>query len=207
MHSRSPGFVLAAAIAASSSAAGQASPPVAAPASAIAAPAAPQVSRLAPGTVVSVELAELVSTRKQKIGDHFAVRLALPIIVDGKVVMPAGAAGFGEVIDVASGGIGGRPAKLVVAVRSVEFDGLTVRLHALRIGGGGQDNSHIATLATSVPYVGILAYAFPGGDLAYPPGTRADAKVAQEVNFPATWTPPAQISAPNSPQSATGTAR
>ena len=49
--------------------------------------------RLAAGVVVELELAQEVSTKTVKSGDHFAVRLATPVVVDGQVLAPAGASG------------------------------------------------------------------------------------------------------------------
>jgi len=99
--------------------------------------------RVAAGTVVDVELAEPVNTRRQKRGDHFALRLAEPLVIDGKMIVPAGAAGSGEVVDAANGGIGGRPAKLILAARYIDYDGARVTLHGFRLGGGGHDNSNL----------------------------------------------------------------
>ena len=90
---------------------------------------------MAAGTVVAVELSAPVSSRKQKRGDRFPLRLAEPIIVDGATVVPAGAAGYGEVVDAASAGVGGRPAKLVLAARYVEYDGMRLALHGFSDGG------------------------------------------------------------------------
>jgi len=155
--------------------------------------------RVAAGATVDVELAELVSTKKQKRGDHFALRLAESLVIDGSTVIPAGAAGSGEVVDAASGGIGGRPAKLVLAARYIDYGGRRLLLHGFRLGGGGHDNSKLATVLSATPYIGLLAIAIPGGDVEYPAGTRAAAKVTAEVFFPVSPAPHSPSQTPPSP--------
>jgi len=158
----------------------------------VATPAPGACCRVAAGTVVAIELAEPVGTRKQKRGDHFALRLAEPIVVAGGIVVPTGAAGFGEVVDAAGGGAAGKPAKLILAARYVDYDGVRVLLHGFRLGGGGHDNSQLAGVLGATPYIGLLAIAIPGGDLEYPTGTRAAANVTADVLFSASTPSPTQ---------------
>ena len=157
----------------------------AAPVAIVASPAADACCRLTAGAVVLVELAETVSARTAKRGDHFALRLVEPVFVDGHAVLSAGAPGAGEVVDAAAAGLAGKPAKLILAARYLEFGGVRVALHGFRMAGGGQDNSMVAAVLSATPYVGLLAVAIPGGDVAYPMGTRANAKVTVDVSFPA----------------------
>ena len=71
--------------------------------------------RVPAGSVVQVELAQDVGTATQKAGDTFALRLAAPLIVDGRVLLRAGTPGVGEVIQASGPGMGGKAAKLVLA--------------------------------------------------------------------------------------------
>jgi hypothetical protein len=149
---------------------------------------------LAAGTVVEIELAQPVGTRWQKRGDLFALKLAEPLIVDGQPVVPAGASGYGEVVDAAGGGMAGRPAKLILAARFIDYGGVRVLLHGFKLSGGGHDNSGVAVALSATPYVGVLAIAIPGGEVKYPAGTRARAKVTADAIFPPappSQTPPA----------------
>lgn len=41
-----------------------------------------------------------------------------------------------------------------------------------------------AAALSLVPYAGVLALAIPGGDLVYPPGTRARARILADVMVP-----------------------
>jgi hypothetical protein len=140
-----------------------------------------------------------VSTSTAKPGDHFAIRTAEPMIVDGKTIVPAGAVGLGEVIDTAAGGLGGRPAKLILAARYVDYGNVRIRLHAFHLGGAGHDNGNLAMAASFAPYVGLLAFTIPGGNLAFPAGTRANAKLTDDLSLPEA----ARATAPNPTTSGT----
>ncbi len=147
--------------------------------------ATPNAGRhLAAATRVTIELAEEVSTTKKKRGDTFAIRLAEPIIVEGRTLVPAGALGGGEVVDAASGGIAGRPGKLILAARFLTVDGVRVPLRGFTLAGGGRDNGAAALALRVVPYVGIIALAIPGGNVVYPAGVQALAKIANDVDLP-----------------------
>jgi hypothetical protein len=127
---------------------------------------------------VELELAETVSTRTIKRGDTFALKLAAPLIVDGRVLIPAGVAGVGQVVDAGKPGLGGRPAKLVLAARRLEFDGREAPLRGFFLGGTGADNTEAT--AVTVALVGIAGFLIQGGHVEIPAGTRARAKLAQD---------------------------
>ena len=142
---------------------------------------------LAANTPVVVELLEPVSTKTHKRGDHFAICLAEPVVIDGKTVIPAGAKGQGEVVDAAGAGMAGPPGKLILAARYVEYGGVRTALHAFKPGvgvGAGRDNGSLAIALGATPYVGILAIGIQGGDVDYPKGARAIAKTNVDSVLP-----------------------
>ncbi|HEV2366184.1 MAG TPA: hypothetical protein VGS12_18550 [Caulobacteraceae bacterium] len=177
-------------------------PPAAKPAPVASAPREPR--RVAAGTMVTVELAEPVGTKTDHRGDHFFLRLAEPVVVDGRTMIAAGAYGAGEVIDAAPGGAFGRPAKLVLAARYIDVDGVRVRLDALRLGGEGRDHATTAVVASAVPYAGVLAILIPGGNVEYPAGTRASARIADDVVLPPDTPPPSPPATPPAPTTPQG---
>jgi hypothetical protein len=179
-------------------------PAAAAPQAAAATPVTPVTSaaaccRIAAGTPVTIEIAEPISTKTVKQGDTFAIRLAEPLSFEGRVVVPAGATGVGQVVDAGRAGIGGKPAKLVLAARYFEHDGKQWRLRGLKFGGAGTDRANTAmALSLAVGVVGILVH---GGEIDIAPGTRADAKLAEDLPVPAVDAKPAPTpaSAPADP--------
>ena len=163
---------------------------VASPASA-AAPARaarPACCKVAAGTAVMIELVDEVSSKTQKRGDTFTIRLAAPLILNGQVVLRAGTRGAGEVIDVHGPGIGGKPGKMVLAADYLVARNVRVPLNALQLAGRGHDNSTPATVLeiggiASLP-LSLAGIILPGGEVAFKPGARAIAKVAGDVTLP-----------------------
>jgi len=171
----------------------QAQTPAPAEASAAPAPqAAPSANVVPAGTPVMLELAEAVSTRTLKSGDMFPLRLALPIELDGRVIVPRGAPGEGQVVDASPSGALGKPAKLVLAARYINVNGARLNLRGFRMGAVGKDNSNAIMAASFVPYVGVLALFARGGQIEIPAGSLGQAKLVADL--PA---PPAPAAAPD----------
>src|SRR5579862_3656059 len=103
--------------------------------------AAPHCCFVAAGTPVMVTLAEPVSTKIQKTGDLFRLSLAQPVVVRGQVAISAGTPGVGEVVESAKPGVGGRPAKLVLAARYLVVNGRHLPLEGLQLAAAGHNNA------------------------------------------------------------------
>ncbi len=143
---------------------------------------APAPAVVPAGTKVVVEIAVPVSTTTVKRGDTFAIRLVSAITFNGRVIVPAGANGVGQVVDAAPSGALGRPAKLLLAARYIEFNGAHLALHGMRLGAAGEDQTATIAAATAfVPYVGILTLFMHGGEIDVPAGTLAEAKLAADL--------------------------
>ena len=150
--------------------------------------AAARCCRVPAGTVVMVELAEPVSTKTHKPGDTFALRLAEPVVVQGQIVLRAGDAGIGEVVESAKPGLGGKSAKLVLAARSLSAPGgADLPLKGLQLSGAGKGHETAATALGIGGIVflpaGIAGIALHGGDVTFPAGVHATAKLVSTVTL------------------------
>ena len=166
----------------------------------VAPPVAPVVGSLLPvpaNTPIRIELADAVASNSRVRGDKFAIRLAAPIIIDGQLVAPKGAAGMGEVVYAEAGGMGGAPGKLVLAARYIDVAGVRVRLKAFNLSAGGESN--FRELQVAAELLGPAVMLINGRDVLYPVGTRAGAKVAEEVSLPVLPPPDAAPTASPSP--------
>lgn len=134
------------------------------------------------GYPIAIALDEVVSSEARTRGDKFAIRLAAPIMTDGRVVAPAGAKGVGEVVYAEHTGGGGAPGKLVLAARYLDIGAVHVPLKAFNLGGGGE--SDFREMQVAAEFIGIGVMFINGHDVVYPVGTRAHAKIAQEVVLP-----------------------
>jgi hypothetical protein len=143
---------------------------------------------VAAGTPVEVELVDQVSTKTAHTGDTFALRLAAPLIVDGQVVLRAGAPGVGEVVEASGRGMGGKGAKLVLAARYVGSGQARTPLQGLQLAAGGHDNTTAAQVVglSGIAFgpLGLIGLAVPGGNVTFAAGTRAVAAVPTDVELP-----------------------
>jgi len=149
---------------------------------------------IAAGTPIEIELTESVSSKVVKSGDRFGIKLATDLQFDGATILAAGAQGYGEVVDVAPGGLAGRPGKLILAARALTSGAVTLPLRSFKLAASGRDNSKIATTLMATPYAGVLALGIQGGNVDYPQGTRAIAKVAADTLIASPVPPPARPS-------------
>lgn len=155
----------------------------------LAATAAPRGAwrRVPADTLVMVELAEPLSTKAQRAGDTFAIRLAEPLAIGGRLVLPVGTKGQGTVVESAKPGLGGKPAKMVLAVQSIDIGGRHIPLKAMAMAGQGKSHGAVSAAAGLTGFafmpLGFAALAIRGGDVTLPEGTRATAKFARAVTL------------------------
>jgi hypothetical protein len=173
----------------------QTSDPAASAAPAVEAPAAPTTIRIPAGTVVEVELTEALSSRTSQQEQLFGLRLATPIVVDGREVVAAGAAGGGEVIDAHASAFGGRQGRLIISGRYIEINGERARIRGMQITAAGDDRANTALAVSMIPYAGVAGIFIQGGEVDIPIGARGTARLAADVEVPltaiASSTPPA----------------
>jgi hypothetical protein len=137
----------------------------------------------AANTVIGIEIAQPISTRTAKPGDMFAIRLSEPISAEGVVIVPAGIPGQGQVVDAGRSGMLGKPAKLVLAARYLDWNGQRIPLHGFNWAqGAGKDRTRTVEVAGMVPYAGMLAMFIHGGEVDVPEGAHAVAKLGAPVS-------------------------
>lgn len=150
---------------------------------------------LVSGTPIGVDLVidEALSSRTSMIGDHFRLHLATPALdAAGRMLIPAGIVGEGEVIHAAKAGGAGRAGEMIVAARFLQCGTLRIRLGHTRLGVRGRDGSTAAGAANAAaagaavlaPLAGagaLLAFAIKGGEVIVPAGTPAAARITDEA--------------------------
>ncbi|QNP41526.1 hypothetical protein [Lysobacter solisilvae (ex Woo and Kim 2020)] len=167
---------------------------IAAPAVDAATPAAVvECCRVPAGSLVELEIAQVLSSSALQRGDKFAIRLHAPLLHEGVVVIPAGTVGEGEVVHADRSRGGGKPGELLIAARYLEFDGARIPLRALKFGGQGQDKSNVA-LGVALA-VGPFAHFVHGKEIEIPAGTIVNAKLAQDLPLPVAASTPSTASA------------
>ncbi len=133
------------------------------------------------GTAIEIRVDQALSSQTAVRGDRFPISVVNPVIVDGAVVVPAGATGIGEVVHAAGKGFGGRAGELIVAARYVDIPGGRLLLRGFRINRAGANNAAEAIGATIVvPLAGLVV---TGSSAQIAQGQTALAKT--QADFPA----------------------
>lgn len=136
---------------------------------------------VASGTALDLEIVDVLNSSRHRRGDKFALRTAVPLIVDGVEVIPAGTPGIGEVVHAAAARGGGAPGELLIAARSLDVRGQVVLLRGLKLGATGGDNTGMA-LGVSLA-AGPFAMFIRGREIEIPALTRVVAKVAADTTL------------------------
>ncbi len=146
------------------------------------------------GTTLSVRLIDSLSSAQNKIGDAFAASVDVPVVINGKTVIPRGSRVNGEVVSAVASGRLTTPAKLYLKLVSVEIGGKvlpisttlagrTEKSHAKRnvtaAGGGAAAGAIIGAIAGGGKGAAIGAAAGAGAGTA---GAAATGK--KDVEYP-----------------------
>jgi hypothetical protein len=139
-------------------------------------PAAPHATRVLPAeTEIHLRLLEPVASNTHKHGDRFKLEVAEPVVVDGDVLIPAGAAVVGEVIHAAKAGFGGKGGELILTSRFVRVGEREVKLRSFSAGNGSQRVN--LALGLSFVLVGVFVQ---GNNIALPAGADVFARLAAD---------------------------
>lgn len=147
-------------------------------------PTAPPYIRIPADTVVEIELTEALSSRTSQQEQVFGLRLAAPIVIDGREVVPAGAIGGGEVIDAHPSAFGGRQGRLIVSGRYIEIGGAQARIRGMQITAAGAHRVNTALGVSMIPVAGVAAIFIQGGEVEIPVGARGTARLTNDVDVP-----------------------
>ena len=93
------------------------------------------------GEQFQVILDETIASDRNHAGDSFAASLSQPVVEDGKTIIPAGAHVTGRVVDAKDSGRLHVPARLSVALSSVEIDGKSYDIDTDTIGKTGKNHN------------------------------------------------------------------
>lgn len=132
-------------------------------------------------TVLSVILTSELTSKRARKGDMVPLKLAENLIVNGVVVVPAGAKVFAKVTRVTRSGMFGRAGKLEFTVDSVKaVNGVEIPLEYTAERKRHNDGGAVAVVAV----VSILGGALMrGANVSFPEGSVFEAKVAADTDL------------------------
>lgn len=123
-------------------------------------------------------------------GDMFPIRLAAPLMIDGRELLPAGLIGQGEVIDTKKSGGGGAAGGIVTNARFLMCGAVRVPVGKMHLSAGGKDNAALSAAVSAG--VGPFALFIKGRNAVIPQGAEAEAKVIADTTLGG----PCAVSAP-----------
>ena len=133
---------------------------------------------------LEIEVVDTVASEKANAGDKFRVRLAAPVMVDGRLVLSAGTPGIGQVIHAMKRKTGGRAGELILAARYLQVGDVQVLVRGFRINVTGRQ------ISGSTVVMGVTALETREGlETEVPAGTVASGKVAQATVVPCAEAP------------------
>jgi hypothetical protein len=106
------------------------------------APTPPRVATIPSGTQLSLALKSALSSKSAKVGDNLTARLTSDVMVDGRIVIPAGSTVTGQVASVVSGSskVGGTPSLAMRFERIELADGQRLGITGDVVEKGRSDN-------------------------------------------------------------------
>lgn len=143
----------------------------------------PSCCTIPKGHYVELEIAAPLTSRTNRHGDWFPIRLAEAITIDGVEIVPAGTEGMGQVVHGARSRMAGGAGELTLAVRYLEHCGQRIPLHRLRYFVPGRSNEQLAFAVAVTPIIGPLSIFITGGEVRVPEGTRVRAEIAADVSL------------------------
>jgi hypothetical protein len=148
------------------------------------------------GTQIVISIDKEMGSKISQAGEMFPIRLALPVELDGAILLPAGIPGEGQVVHAKKAGMAGAAGELILAARYLDFAGRRIELRSFKfieegdeILSRGQNNADLAAATNTV--IGPLGFFIGGGNTTIAPGTLATAKIKNDETFTVTAETPA----------------
>ncbi|MGH6616597.1 hypothetical protein [Sphingomonas sp.] len=117
------------------------------------------------GTALQIEVVDAIGSKTAKIGDFFKIRLAEPLILDGKTILTAGIQGVGEIIHASHPRfMTNKVGELIVAARYLDLGDKRLPLRGFRIDRAGA--YHITILSRIGPIPNAQNVDIPAGSIA-----------------------------------------
>jgi hypothetical protein len=110
------------------------------------------------GTKVALKTSEELTTKgkKLRVGQHFNMEVAEAVLVNGQVVIPAGATAVGEITEVRNKGMWGKSGHLTAQMLYVSVNGRQIRLTGTFDDKGVTGTAGVVGAIALVPVAGFL---------------------------------------------------
>lgn len=155
------------------------------------------------GTKVPLKLSEELTTKEKRlrVGQHFNMEVAEAVLVNGRVVIPAGSPAVGEVTEVRNKGMWGKSGHLTAQILYVTIGGRQVRLTGTFDDKGVTGTAGVVAAIAFVPVAGFFT---TGTSAVIPVGAAVTGFVGEDipVAFTAPAAPTPMVVSPGTPVAA-----
>jgi len=151
------------------------------------APPAPGYVRVPANTPVVFDILDPISSKTAKIDAMFTIRTTVPVVIDGKTVIPAGALGQGQIVHAAKARAMGKAGELILAARYVDCGDVHVTLRGFHLDRAGKDRADQAFVA-SMAFT-PAGFFVVGGESTVMAGSHANARLMSAVDLRVEPTP------------------
>lgn len=125
-------------------------------------------------------MVDSLSSKTSQRGDRFSLKLAEPLLLDGRLLIPAGTLAGGEVVHADRARAGGQAGELILAARYLEWDGRQLPLKSLRAGVG---RSRTGAAMGVMVAAGVAGFLVRGGQMEVPAGSPITATLREAVEL------------------------
>jgi len=133
------------------------------------------------GTPLQLSLFQTISSETATVGQRVTFKLSHDVKVKGKILIPAGANATGEIVDVESKGMIGKPGTLSIQIKSIQaVDGSNIPLSASKVVKG-KDKSGTAIIVTLI--LCIFGLMMTGDDASLQNGSVIEAYTIGDVEI------------------------
>lgn len=133
------------------------------------------------GTPLQLSLFQTINSGTATVGQRVTFKLSYDLKVKGKILIPAGANAMGEVVDVESKGMIGKPGTLSIQIKSIRaIDGTIIPLSASKVVKG-KDKQTTAIIVTLL--LCIFGLMMQGEDASLQQGTIIEAYTIGDIDI------------------------
>jgi hypothetical protein len=128
------------------------------------------------GTIISVELLDVLSSKMSKTGDIFRMKTKQDLVIDGKIIIPAGSMAYGTVTYAEKRRMMGQPGELYYRMDYLKVGDSQIKIRSSRSAEGKDATGSTIAL---VALFGVFGTLKKGKDIEVPVGTSFEVYIAE----------------------------
>lgn len=138
-------------------------------------------------TMVTLSTENKLSSKNAIAGSEVALRVAYDVVIEGTVVIPAGAMATGRVLEAKKAKIFGKPGYLSIGVESISVDGRSIPVSGPEMSDKGESKSAISWVCFGISFIILwpllfVPFCIKGQEAEIPAGTKLTAYTSYQAD-------------------------